>query len=124
MDHPLCKELHERGLSVLNFAKLPTVVNYFSRFMDETDINDLSFVGLMDDYRDGLKLFYNMFAIGKNPQKIDVHENRNFAKGNCEYAIGPKVRRKLEKINSDDMEIYELAIKRYNLLQGKYGDGY
>lgn len=124
MDHPLCKALHEDGLSVIEFARLPQVQNYFSRFLGGVAIDDLAFIGLVEKYDDSLNLFYNMFAVGINPKALESHKNRNFAKGDGDYQISDKVRQEIEKINSIDMELYEAGCARYEWLQERYGRGY
>lgn len=120
-DHPSCQKLVKEGLSVTELAEL--MPNMFTRRFSPLDIDDFAFVGLADadKYTESLNLFYAMFCPNKRV-RTDIHENHNAIRGNGEYKF--EQRRKLEKINRDDVDLYKRAIDRFNRLQNKYGNGF
>ncbi len=125
MNHPNCAKLHERGLSVVSFAKLPELRNVFARFLDGESIKELDWVGLVEDYQVSIDLFYAMYAIGRNPHELKVHENKNPGRGDkAEYELDSFSVDAIEKLNSQDMELYALAKMKFRYLAGRYGDGY
>jgi hypothetical protein len=125
MDHPNCIALHERGLSVVEFAELPELRNVFARFLDGEPIKELNWVGLVEDYQASLDLFYAMYAIGRDPGELNRHENKNPGRGDrIEYDLDKLSREAIEKLNAKDMELYALAKLKFKDLVGRYGDGY
>ncbi len=123
MDHPNCKKLHEEGLSVVEFAKIPELRNIYTRFLDGSPLSELSWVGLVEDYQASLDLFYAMYAVGRNPNEIQSHENRNPAKGEG-YKLDKESRKVIENLNGRDMELYEEAKVLFEQLKERYGYGY
>jgi len=107
--------LHKKGLSLLDFAKIKEIRNYYTMFLDGVRISAFDFVGSADSYSDSLDLFYEMFA----PDKyiLDIHRNKNSGKSEELYPLSNKLRRKLESINREDMFLYEKALKRYERLR-------
>lgn len=125
MDHPNCVRLHERGLSVVQFANLPELRNVFTRFLDGEPLNDLNWVGLVEDYQCSLDLFYAMYAVGRDPTALNKHLNKNPGKGDrIEYALDSLSREAIERLNAKDMELYALAKLKFRELVERYGDGY
>jgi hypothetical protein len=120
-NHPYCLKLVEDGLSVVEFAKL--MPDIFTKRFAPLDIDDFSFIGLTDKYIDSLRLFYDMFCPSKMI-KTDIHENRNFARDTDEYRLNRKQRTELEKINKQDIDLYQKAIERFELLKEKYQGGF
>ena len=120
-NHPYYIELVEKGLSVVEFARL--MPNMFTRRFAPLEINDFVFVGLVERYVESLRLFYDMFCPGKNV-KLDIYENRNLARDKDEYRLEREQRLELEKINHLDMKLYRKAVKRYEMLLDKYQGGF
>ncbi len=66
-----------------------------------------------------------MYAIGENSKVVEAHENRNFARGEKKtYSLGEKERKKIERFNAADMNLYEAAGDKFEQLQKRYGGGY
>jgi len=125
MDHPNCVRLHERGLSVVEFANLPELRNVFARFLDGESLKELDFIGLVEDYQASLILFYAMYAIGRDPRELNKHLNKNPGRGGtAEYTLDSLSREAIEKLNAKDMELYALAKLKFRDLKERYGDGY
>lgn len=122
-NHPLCIKLLEEGLSVLEFAKLDGLRNYFTMYLDGVTVDEMDFIGLVEEFDDSLKLFHRMYAINK-PVEFDTHENRNCAKPKQKYQIDDGLHKKLEKLNEADMELYKQAKERYKDLKVRYWGGY
>ncbi len=126
MDHPNCAKLHERGLSVINFAKLPELRNVFTRFLDgEHIVKEIDWIGLVEDYQASIHLFYAMYAIGRDPRELKAHENKNPGRGDrAEYELDTLSIEAIEKLNAKDMELYALAKLKFMELTERYGEGY
>jgi hypothetical protein len=124
MTHPNCRKLHEEGLSVVEFAKIPELRNVFARFLDGEPIKELNWIGLVEDYQESVDLFYAMYAIGRDPRELKAHENKNPARGEDGYDLAEKERKEIEKVNTEDMELYALAKLKFKELGERYGDGY
>jgi hypothetical protein len=122
-DHPNCRRLHEEGLSVVEFAKIPELQNIFTRFLDGEKLTELNWVGLVEDYQASIDLFYAMYAVGRNPREISPHENKNAAKPEG-YKLDEGMRREIERLNRDDIVIYEQAKEIFGRLKERYGNGY
>lgn len=123
MKHPNCRRLHEEGLSVVEFAQIPELQNIFTRFLDGERLNELDWVGLVEDYQASIDLFYAMYATGRNPREISPHENKNAAHPEG-YELDRGARAEIEKLNEDDMVIYWAAKEKFNKLVERYGNGY
>jgi hypothetical protein len=109
----------------VKFAELPELRNVFARFLDGEPLTELDWIGLVEDYQASIDLFYAMYAIGRNPQKLEVHRNRNAARGDkTEYQLDDLSRQAIEKLNTKDMELYALAKLKFRDLVKRYGDGY
>jgi hypothetical protein len=125
MDHPNCAALHERGLSVAGFAELPELRNVFTRFLDGETVNELDWVGLVEDYQASVDLFYAMYAVGRDPRELTAHQNKNTARGDkTHYNLDEISVEAIEKLNSKDMELYALAKLKFKELVERYGGGY
>lgn len=123
-DHPNYMKLVEGGLSVIEFAKLPELRNIYTRFLDGTPIDELDWIGLLEDYQDSLDLFYAMYAVTKDPKKLDIHLNKNESRGKEGYSLDEDSRKIIETLNARDMELYKAAKDRYHLIKERFGDGY
>jgi hypothetical protein len=125
MDHPNCRQLHEGGLSVVEFAEIPELRNVYTRFLDGEPLKELDWVGLVEDYQASLDLFYAMYAIGRDPRELKAHQNKNFARGDgAKYQLDKTSLAAIDKLNAKDMELYALAKLKFKDLVVRYGDGY
>jgi hypothetical protein len=124
MDHPNCRRLHEEALSAADFAAIPELRNIYARFLDGEPIKELNWVGLVEDYQASIDLFYAMYAIGRDPNKVNAHLNRNAGRQGGSYDLSSKERKKIERLNAEDMELYSEAKKKFKKLTKRYGGGY
>jgi len=123
-DHPNCRRLHEEGLSILEFAKINELRNIYARFLDGELINELNWVGLVEDYQDSIDLFYAMYAVNRNPHELQAHENKNPVRKDKKYEIDPMLRIELEALNTKDYDIYRGVKEMFQTLKDRYGKGY
>jgi len=124
LDHPNCRKLHEGGLSAAEFAAIPELRNMFSRFLDGQPLSELNWVGLVEEYQKSIDLFYAMYAIGRDPNEIKVHLNKNPGRKENEYGLAPAVRKEIERLNQKDISLYSDAKSKFWQLVDRYGDGY
>lgn len=124
MDHPNCRLLHERGLSVVDFAKLPELRNIFTRFLDGESLKELNWFGIVEDYQASIDLFYAMYAVDRNPKEFKIHENKNLGRGNETYELDKISMDAIEKLNGDDIGLYDWAQLKFMELTERYGGGY
>lgn len=123
MDHPNCRALHEQGLSVVQFAKIPELRNVFTRFLDGEKMTELNWVGIIERYQDSIDLFYAMYATGRDPGEIKPHENKNVAHPEG-YELDKAAREEIERLNAEDMRLYDIAQGMFDRLIERYGNGY
>jgi hypothetical protein len=124
MDHPNCRKLHEEALSAAEFAAIPELRNIYARFLDDEPLAELNWIGLVEDYQSSLDLFYAMYAVGRDPNEINVHLNKNRGRQGDNYELSSKERGKIERLNAEDMDLYSEAKTIFGRLADRYGKGY
>ncbi|WP_273005587.1 sulfotransferase family 2 domain-containing protein, partial [Leeuwenhoekiella blandensis] len=108
----VCKELIENDLSLENFAKLPLVQNFQSKFVGNTPISDFSFIGITEKFDQCIESFCDLHGItSPDLERKMVNKDKTPLKD-----ISPKVLEKIRSLNTIDLRLYEeameLAIKK------------
>jgi hypothetical protein len=101
--HPVCRELHEKKLSLLEFAHLDLVRNEMARFFGSKRPRDFAFVGQTEKFDRSMAHFLAAFRFGSVPIP---KENCNPARQSERYDLDPSTRRKLCELNELDLAIY------------------
>ena len=110
LKHPVTRELHEKKLSLLQFAALDLMRNEMSRFFGQPAPARYAFVGLTEEYELGLELFFRVFDLPAVPV---WHENCNPDRNGVRYAIDIATRRKVAALNEQDCDLYFDCRRRY-----------
>lgn len=120
MNNQFCRQMLEQELDLLQFAALPGVSDLQSRYLAAHSIDEFTFVGLTEQYDDGLQVFCNMFDIVM-PAKLKTR-NVNEQRQGSHYKLASEQRRVLEELNANDLAVYDQAQARFESLSRQYGD--
>ncbi len=101
--HPLCRTLHERRLSLLEFARLEEARNEMSRYFGRYDPADFSFIGIFERLPESMELFFRILAL---PPQPFGHERRNLAKTADAYPLTPEEHAEIAALNAADCALY------------------
>ena len=106
--HPLHRKLHEKNLSLAEFARLPAMQNIMTtRWLRDTPLKAFDFVGVQEHFAEDLadlagRLDWKAVTIpGANRT---VHEDYNISK------IDADTLKELESLNADDIRLYREAL--------------
>jgi len=108
-----CRALHERKLSLLEFADLEWMRNESSRYLAGKPIDDFGFVGIVEHFSESLRHFSGRFGRGRSlPEPMDnVNPWRkapNYALSHGEYAH-------ILVRNALDVRLYQQALDRLGM---------
>ncbi len=106
--HPVCRELHQKKLSLVDYAALPLVQNEMTRFFGSKQPEDFAFIGVVEDFAQSLEAMKRFLGIAEAPLRRD---NVNPEKQIEYYALDPRVRREIERSNVRDLDLYEKCLK-------------
>ncbi len=115
--HPVCLELHRKGLSLTEYASLPLVRNEMARFFGSKKPEDFLFIGIVEEFNQSLARMAQLLGIPAAPPRRD---NVNPEKQPGRYELDPGVRREILELNEKDTHLYEVCLQRWsnNKLQG------
>ncbi len=111
--HPVCRVLHEKKLGLVEYAALPLVRNEMRRFFGTKRPADFAFIGVVEEFADSLNAMKHFLGIPTAPVRRD---NTNPEKQADFYAVDPRVRREIERLNLEDLELYEECLARQGVL--------
>jgi hypothetical protein len=115
-EHPTCRRLLERRLTLVEFGALPEMRNVQARFLAGVPIERFAFVGLTEAYDEGMDLFAHLFGRGR-PLEAG-RRNANPERRGERYEIPPAERTALEALHRDDLALYARARARFEALRG------
>ncbi len=101
--HPLCRALHERHLSLVEFARLDGARNEMSRYFGRYGPADFSFIGIFERLPESMELFFRILNL---PPQPFGHERRNLAKTADAYALTPEEHAEITALNAADCALY------------------
>lgn len=104
--HPEARIFHEAKMSIHDYLEWDAFHNQQSQFLGSLTIDDLSFVGLSDQYPKSLALFRDIVGHDPGEQRF---ENVNTERGESDYHVDPDVRRLIERYRAADLELYARA---------------
>ncbi|MDB6113529.1 MAG: Sulfotransferase family [Lacunisphaera sp.] len=102
--------VHERQLSLLEFAELPEVRNEMAWFMGRKQPADFAFIGVMEHYEEAMARFCLDFGFPAQPVRRD---NCNAARVTATYPMSGEVRARLTALNDRDAEIYSECLELF-----------
>jgi Sulfotransferase family len=108
--HTISRLLHERQLTLVQFAELDVVRNLQSRYFGDMRLDDFWFVGVQERYDDELAAFYAKLDLAPRPiHARNVNPEKQTGKG---YDVSPADRARLEALNELDRRLYDCALDR------------
>lgn len=117
IDHPAVRTFHEMRMSLSEFvAAFPRMQ---SRHLGRVAVEDLSMVGIMEQYERGVALFEAVFGRRLAPETL--RENVNPNRQGDAYSIDETVRKAVDTHSADDIELYRRACERFGQQCARYG---
>jgi len=110
--HPVCRELHEKKLSVVEYASLPLVRNEMARFLGSKQPADFFFIGIVEQFEASFALMARLLGITGTSLRRD---NVNPEKPAGRYTLDPSVRREIEALNELDADLYADCLRRWGM---------
>ena len=108
--HPLCRALHERQLSLLDFARQEQARNDMTRFFAGYGPADFAFVGLFEELGASMDLFFRKFGLPPMPL---AHGHRNPDRGVDGYPVSAGEQAEIAELNADDVRLYRECARRF-----------
>jgi hypothetical protein len=108
MQNSTCRELHEKKLSLVEFAALPLVRNLQTHFFGSKKPEDFYFVGVVEDFALSYCQLGSLLGFPASPLPF---ENVNPAKTNHRYELEAGVREEIEALNEKDTDLYQRCVE-------------
>jgi hypothetical protein len=105
-----CRALHERRLSLRQFADLEWMQNETSRYLANKPVGDFSFVGIAERFDESVGRFCQAFGF-RSPARIP-RENLNPERKGERYDLAPGDFAHIAERNAADLAWYEEASER------------
>jgi hypothetical protein len=117
--HPLCRTLHERRLSLLDFARMEDARNDMSRYFGRLRPEDFSFIGILEELPASMELFFRRFDLRPLPVS---HGHRNPVRDTGGYRLGADQWAEIAALNQSDEILYRECLARFQRERDQ-GDG-
>jgi hypothetical protein len=101
--HPVTRELHEKKLSLVEFAALELMRNEMARYFCGKSPGDFAFIGRMETFETSLARFLREFGFGR---VAIPRENCNPERKTGRYLLDWETWRKIAAMNEQDLELY------------------
>ena len=108
--HPLCRALHERNLSLLDFARQEAARNDMTRFFGGFGPADFHFIGLFEELDASMDLFFRKFGL---PPATLAHGHRNPDRGAGGYPVSAAEQSEIAGLNADDIRLHAECGRRF-----------
>jgi hypothetical protein len=105
-NHPQ-KEKKDMGL--LNFARLPAQRNVITSYLKGIAIEQLFFIGILEQYEQSVKEFKTLFTIEKEIEIPWENNNKEYKK---QYTVTDEERQKISELNEADNLLYQEILLR------------
>lgn len=106
--HPVTRELHEKKLSLVEFAALKLMRNEMARYIGGRQVEDFSFIGRVEAFDESLAWFLREFGFNRT---AIPRENCNPERLTSRYAIDAATRIRIAALNERDYEIYRVVTR-------------
>ncbi|MBN1848827.1 MAG: sulfotransferase family 2 domain-containing protein [Deltaproteobacteria bacterium] len=118
-----CKDLIELGMSIQEFSHFETQKHFYKRILGRVQIDDFTFIGLTEYYKESIHLFNKIF----NLQLEDSdHDNSNHTTTQIDYKAQLKeggIYEEIKELQEENQWIYDQARKRFELLFNTFSSG-
>jgi len=102
--HPITRELHEKKLSLTDFAALDLMRNEMARFFGTKRPKDFAFIGRTESFESSVDRFRSQFGFNAVPIP---RENCNPLRTAEQYSIDAATRRRIATLNELDVSLYD-----------------
>jgi hypothetical protein len=106
-----CRALHERGLSLREFAELDWMRNMATRYLANKPLDDFRFVGISEQFDSSMRLFEGTFGL-QVPGRVQPRVNTNPDRKTARYPITWGDHDYILERNTVDMSWYKQALER------------
>lgn len=106
--HPVCVELHEKKLSLAQYARLDLVQNEMTRFLGRCRPEDFAFIGLVEEIDSSMARFFAQFDL---PPAPIPRENTNPERRTDRYAVDDAIRQQILECNQHDAALYANCVE-------------
>lgn len=106
--HPVCVELHEKKLSLVQYAALPLVRNEMTRYFGSKQPGDFAFIGIVEDFERSLVVMKQVLGMPDIPARRD---NVNPDKPAGGYVLGAQIREEIAAHNAEDVSLYAQCMR-------------
>jgi len=107
--------VHEKKLSLLEFAELPEARNEMAWFMGRRRPADFAFIGITEYFTEAMGRFSQQFGVPAQPIRRD---NCNPARVSTRYSLPPEVRARILALNEIDAGIYSRCVAGFKAQRG------
>jgi len=108
--HPLCRALHDRKLSLLEFASQDQARNDMTRFFGGFGPADFAFIGLFEELGASMELFFRKFGL---PPVPIAHGHRNPDRQGDGYRVTAAEHAEIAGLNADDVRLYAECLRSF-----------
>ncbi|HZT83314.1 MAG TPA: hypothetical protein VFA26_23995 [Gemmataceae bacterium] len=103
--NPVCRAVHERGLSLVDFARLDSMCDRMSWFLQGRRVEDFAFIGIVEEYEQSLARFGAW--LGADPGPAPRENASPDAAGG--WRVGPAEAAAILDLNRADVRWYAAA---------------
>lgn len=103
-----CRALHERRLSLLQFAELDWMRNEATRYLAGKPLDAFAFVGIAERFEESLQRLGHRFSW--SGQVLARRDNTNPARLTDRYELTTAERECIAALNADDQVMYDQAV--------------
>ena len=107
--HPVCVELHQKKLSLPEYAALEWVRDEMTRFLGRKLPEDFAFVGIVEQFDASMERFFRQFGVAP---VVVPRENTNPERQAPVYEISAVDRARILELNQADWALYQSCLAR------------
>ncbi|HEY4989548.1 MAG TPA: hypothetical protein VII09_07065 [Opitutaceae bacterium] len=105
-----CRILHERNLTLREFADLEWMQNMSTRYQANKSVDDFEFIGIAERFQESMDLFCWMYGF-RDPRPLP-RANINPDRKADQYDLPPEVAAHIRDRNLSDLGWYQRAVER------------
>ncbi|MCF6171090.1 MAG: sulfotransferase family protein [Bacteroidales bacterium] len=114
-------QLHKADFSLIEFARLDSVRNVISRFVDGLSLDDFFFIGHVESFQTDLNLLANKLQWPSGLPVVHVNKrdkltSNQIAKTKYE-GVSNSIRNEIWELNREDVKVYEQSLELKNTVE-------
>lgn len=111
-----CRLLHEKQLSLRDYAELDWMRNLATRYLARKTLDEFAFVGIAERFDESLQVFGQEFS--RVIPQTGPYLNTNPERTTSSYLLSPDAFAHIESLNQLDLVWYEAAVARLDAAVG------